>query len=62
MLILMISLLSHVNQEYNLGKTIVFADKSMTTGINIFCTLSTKDGYIFTLFVEGGNKNLKICY
>ncbi|MBK5251991.1 MAG: IS1634 family transposase [Peptostreptococcaceae bacterium] len=51
--------LSRIKKEYELGKTIVVADKGMTTGDNIYYTLSAKDGYVFSMSVRGGNKELK---
>lgn len=37
----------------------VVSDKGMTTGDNIWYTLSAKDGYVFSLSVRGANKELK---
>lgn len=51
--------LARIKKEYNLGKTIVVADKGMTTGDNIYYTLSAKDGYVFSMSVRGGTKELK---
>jgi transposase len=51
--------LSRIKREYELGKTIVVADKGMTTGDNVYYTLSAKDGYVFSMSVRGGNKELK---
>jgi len=51
--------LSRIKQEYNLGKVVVVADKGMTTGDNIWYTLSAKDGYVFSMSVRGADKELK---
>lgn len=51
--------LARIKKEYKLGRTIVVADKGMTTGDNIFYTLSANDGYVFSMSVRGGNKELK---
>jgi len=51
--------LSRIIKEYNLGKVVVVADKGMTTGDNVWYTLSAKDGYVFSMSVRGGNKELK---
>ncbi len=51
--------LSRIQKEYDLGKIIVVADKGMTTGDNIYYTLSGKNGYIFSMSVRGADKNFK---
>lgn len=51
--------LSRIKKEYNLGKIIVVADKGMTTGDNIWYTLSAGDGYVFSMSVRGADKELK---
>jgi len=51
--------LSRIKTEYNLGKVVVVADKGMTTGDNIWYTLSAKDGYVFSMSVRGADKELK---
>lgn len=51
--------LSRIQKEYNLGKVIVVADKGMSTGDNIYYTLSAKNGYVFSLSVRGADKELK---
>ncbi len=38
---------------------VVVADKGMTTGDNIWYTLSAKDGYVFSTSVWGADKELK---
>lgn len=51
--------LSQIQSEYNFGHVIVVADKGMTTGDNIYYTLSAKDGYVFSMSVRGAGKELK---
>lgn len=51
--------LSRIQREYNLGKVIVVADKGMTTGDNIYYTLSAKNGYVFSMSIRGADKELK---
>ncbi|MBC7960366.1 MAG: IS1634 family transposase [Vallitaleaceae bacterium] len=51
--------LSRIKTEYNLGKVVVVADKGMTTGDNIWYTLSAGDGYVFSMSVRGADKELK---
>ena len=51
--------LSRIKHDYNLGKIVVVADKGMTTGDNIWYTLSAGDGYVFSMSVRGGDKELK---
>jgi len=51
--------LSRIQRQYNLGKVIVVADKGMTTGDNIYYTLSAKNGYVFSMSIRGADKELK---
>lgn len=51
--------LSRIQREYSLGKVIVVADKGMTTGDNIYYTLSAKNGYVFSMSIRGADKKLK---
>jgi len=51
--------LSRIQKEYNLGRVIVVADKGMTTGDNIYYTLSAKNGYVFSMSIRGADKELK---
>lgn len=51
--------LSRIQKEYDLGRVIVVADKGMTTGDNIYYTLSAKNGYVFSMSVRGADKELK---
>ena len=51
--------LSRIKHDYNLGKVVVVADKGMTTGDNVWYTLSAGDGYVFSMSVRGADKELK---
>ena len=51
--------LSRIQKQYNLGKVVVVADKGMTTGDNIYYTLSAKNGYVFSMSIRGADKELK---
>ena len=51
--------LSRIKKDYGLGKVVVVADKGMTTGDNIWYTLSAGDGYVFSMSVRGADKELK---
>lgn len=51
--------LSRIQKEYDLGRIIVVADKGMTTGDNIYYTLSGRNGYVFSMSVRGADKNFK---
>lgn len=51
--------LSRIKKDYGLGKVVVVADKGMTTGDNIWYTLTAGDGYVFSMSVRGADKELK---
>lgn len=51
--------LSRIKKDYNLGKVVIVADKGMTTGDNIWYTLSAGDGYVFSMSVRSADKELK---
>lgn len=51
--------LKRIKTQYGLGKAIIVADKGMTTGDNIWYTLSAGDGYVFSMSVRGANRELK---
>lgn len=51
--------LARIKKEYDLGRVVVVADKGMTTGDNVWYTLSAKDGYVFSMSVRGGTEELK---
>lgn len=51
--------LLRIKKEYDFGKVVVIADKGMTTGDNVWYTLSAGDGYVFSMSVRGANQELK---
>lgn len=51
--------LGEMKRHYGLGKVIVVADKGMTTGDNIWYTLSAKDGYVFSMSVRGADADFR---
>ena len=50
-----------IKREFDFGRVITVADKGMTTGDNIWYTISapTKDGYVFSMSVRGADKEMK---
>src|SRR5690625_3786584 len=54
-----IPMLRKIQRKFELGKTIIVADKGMTTGDNIWYTLSAKNGYIFSYSIRSANKKFK---
>lgn len=50
-----------IKKQFNLGRVISVADKGMTTGDNIWYTITTptKDGYVFSMSVRGADKEMK---
>jgi hypothetical protein len=55
----LIPILSKMKLDYNIGRTIVVADKGMNTSDNIVFNYLNHDGYIYSQSVRGGNKELK---
>ncbi|PWA04677.1 IS1634 family transposase [Pueribacillus theae] len=55
----LIPMLGNIQRNFSLGKTIVVADKGMTTGDNIWYTLSAKNGYILSYSIRGANQKFK---
>lgn len=51
--------LGRIQRQFSLGRTIVVADKGMTTGDNIWYTLSAKNGYVFSYSVRGASRAFK---
>jgi thiol-disulfide isomerase/thioredoxin len=48
-----------VKKEYEIGRTIIVADKGVNTADNIAFSLCRGDGYVYSQTVRGGNKELK---
>jgi transposase len=51
--------LGRIQRNFSLGRIIVVADKGMTTGDNIWYTLSAKNGYILSYSIRGADKAFK---
>ncbi|WP_010632434.1 IS1634 family transposase [Sporolactobacillus vineae] len=54
-----IPMLRTIQHDFSLHRIIVVADKGMTTGDNIWYTLSAKNGYILSYSVRGANQAFK---
>ncbi|HEX6923535.1 MAG TPA: IS1634 family transposase [Bacillales bacterium] len=54
-----IPMLREIQKNFSLGRTIVVADKGMTTGDNIWYTLSAKNGYILSYSIRGADRAFK---
>jgi transposase len=55
----LIPLLEKIKREYDIGRTIVVADKGVNTGMNIAFNMIKGDGYVYSQTVRGGNRELK---
>ncbi|MEQ6378754.1 IS1634 family transposase [Bacillaceae bacterium S4-13-56] len=55
----LIPMLGRIQRNFSLGKIIVVADKGMTTGDNIWYTLSAKNGYILSYSIRGADRKFK---
>ena len=55
----LIPMLSRIQHDYSLGRIIVVADKGLTTGDNIWYTLSAGNGYVLSYSVRGADKNFQ---
>lgn len=51
--------LAKVKKDYEVGRTIVVADKGVNTADNIAFCLARGDGYVFSQTVRGGSKEIK---
>lgn len=54
-----IPMLRKIQKDFSLGRIIIVADKGMTTGDNIWYTLSAKNGYIFSYSIRGADRKFK---
>ncbi len=52
-------MLDKVKKAYQVGRTIIVADKGVNTADNIAFSLTRGDGYVYSQTVRGGNKELK---
>jgi len=55
----LLPLWDQVKRDYQVGRTIVVADKGVNTADNIALVLVRGDGYVYSQSVRGGNKELK---
>ncbi len=51
--------MDRVKKEFDVGRTIIVADKGINTADNIAFSLAQGDGYVYSQTVRGGNKELK---
>lgn len=53
--------LSRIKKKFGLGRVITVADKGMTSGDNIWYTITTPthDGYVFSMSVRGAGKGIR---
>lgn len=52
-------ILSKVQADYDLGKTVVVGDRGIITADNIWYLLSAKNGYVFSLSIKGSDQEFK---
>jgi transposase len=55
----LIPMLGKIQRDFSLGRIIVVADKGMTTGDNIWYTLSAKNGYVLSYSIRGADQAFK---
>lgn len=55
----LIPMLGEIQRNFSLGRIIVVADKGMTTGDNIWYTLSAKNGYVLSYSIRGADQKFK---
>jgi len=55
----LLPVLDKVKKDYQVGRTIVVADKGVNTADNIAFSLARGDGYVYSQTVRGANKELK---
>lgn len=55
----LLPILDTVKKEYEIGRTIVVADKGINSADNIAYCLAKGDGYIYSQTIRGANKELK---
>ncbi|MFB5764130.1 IS1634 family transposase [Paenibacillus medicaginis] len=55
----LIPMLWEIQKKFSLGRTIVVADKGMTTGDNIWYILSAKNGYVLSYSIRGADQKFK---
>lgn len=55
----LIPMLGKIQRDFSLGRIVVVADKGITTGDNIYYTLSAKNGYILSYSIRGADAAFK---
>lgn len=55
----LIPMLGKIQRNFSLGRIIIVADKGMTTGDNIWYTLSGNNGYVLSYSIRGADKTFK---
>ncbi len=55
----LIPMLRKIQRDFSLGRIVVVADKGITTGDNIYYTLSAKNGYILSYSIRGADAAFK---
>lgn len=55
----LIPMLSKIQRNFSLGRIIIVADKGLTTGDNIWYTLSAKNGYVLSYSIRGADQKFK---
>ena len=55
----LIPMLGRIQKDYSLGRIIVVADKGLTTGDNIWYTLSAGNGYVLSYSIRGADQEFK---
>jgi len=55
----LIPMLGTIQRNFSLGRIIVVADKGMTTGDNIWYTLSAKNGYVLSYSIRSADQKFK---
>lgn len=55
----LIPMLRKIQHDFSLGRIVVVADKGITTGDNIYYTLSAKNGYVLSYSIRGADAAFK---
>jgi transposase len=55
----LLPMLDQVKKDYQVGRTIIVADKGVNTADNIAFSLTRGDGYVYSQTVRGANRELK---
>ena len=55
----LLPIVKRIRREFDTGKAIVVSDKGLNTGKNAYYLANSRDGYVFSQSVRGGNAELK---